>query len=62
MPTTRTSNRGAPSKRRSPPRRSSSRYWSAEVTKDSNALDLECKVFSHAKPEDIARSLKRSDD
>lgn len=55
MATTRTSNRGA-TRQRKPAKR----YWSAEVTKNSDALDLERKVFSHAKPADIAKSLKRS--
>ena len=37
-----------------------SRYWSARVTNNSDALDLESKVFKKEKPGDIARSLKRS--
>ena len=37
-----------------------SRYWSARVTKNSDALDLESKVFKKEAPGDIARSLKRS--
>jgi len=36
------------------------RYWSADVTQHSNALDLESKVFSSANPRRIAVSLKRS--
>lgn len=36
------------------------RYWSARVTRRSDALDLEKKVFAREKPADIARSLKRS--
>lgn len=39
---------------------SRARYWSARVTKQSDALDLESKVFRKDKPGDIARSLKRS--
>src|SRR5262249_33849787 len=35
-------------------------YWSAKVTHTSDALDLERKVFAKARPENIARSLKRS--
>jgi hypothetical protein len=35
-------------------------YWSGNVTRSSNALDLEQKVFSRKRPEEIARSLKRS--
>lgn len=34
--------------------------WSARVTRESNALDLEPDVFAHDDPADIARSLKRS--
>jgi hypothetical protein len=35
------------------------RYWSAEVTRRSNALDLEPRVFGRS-PRAIAASLKRS--
>jgi hypothetical protein len=34
--------------------------WSAGVTRNSNALDLEPNVFAQDKPADIARSLQRS--
>jgi len=34
--------------------------WSAQVTKHSNALDLEPKVFRSRSPRKIALSLKRS--
>ena len=34
--------------------------WSAQVTKRSNALDLEEKVFTKPSAAEIARSLKRS--
>jgi Protein of unknown function (DUF3175) len=34
--------------------------WSAEVTRESNALDLEPDVFVSDDPKHIARSLKRS--
>ena len=34
--------------------------WSAEVTRRSNALDLENEVFGKRRPEDIAKSLKSS--
>ena len=37
-----------------------SRYWSGEVTRNSNALDLESGVFKKADPHRIALSLKRS--
>ena len=41
-------------------RRSAGRYWSAEVTRGSNALDLEANVFRGRDPRRIAASLKRS--
>jgi len=34
--------------------------WSAEVTRGSNALDLEAGVFTWKDPKQIAASLKRS--
>ena len=37
-----------------------SSYWSAEVGRKSNALDLEPDVFTLDDPAAIARSLKRS--
>jgi uncharacterized protein DUF3175 len=40
--------------------RSKSRRWSAEVTKRSDALDLEADVFKSKDPHKIAHSLKRS--
>src|SRR5262249_9399246 len=40
---------------RPPPRR-----WSAEVTRRSDALDLEQGVFTRSDPKEIAASLKRS--
>ncbi len=36
------------------------KYWSAEVTQKSNALDLEKGVFSWKNPKRIASSLKKS--
>ena len=36
------------------------REWSAEVTKQSDALDLEKDVFKSESAEEIAESLKRS--
>ena len=36
------------------------RRWSARVTKQSNALDLDKSVFTWKDPGRIARSLKRS--
>jgi len=41
-------------------RRSTKRYWSAAVTRRSNALDLKSKVFTSTNPRRIALSLKRS--
>ena len=52
-----------PRARRSHPkatRRSRRKRWSQEVTRHSNALDLEGGVFSKRDPKSIARSLKRS--
>jgi hypothetical protein len=37
-----------------------SRRWSGEVTRKSDALDLEADVFTLEKPRDIALSLKQS--
>ena len=34
--------------------------WSAEVTRNSNALDLEADIFKSESPVEIARSLQRS--
>lgn len=36
------------------------RNWSGDVTKQSNALDLEAGVFTWQDPPEIAASLKRS--
>ena len=36
------------------------KFWSDEVTRTSNALDLEAGVFTWRSPRKIARSLKRS--
>ena len=52
--------KSAPTRRRKPARRNSRRYWSARVTKESDALDLDNGVFSLNDPKRIARSLKRS--
>jgi hypothetical protein len=38
----------------------SGRRWSARVTRESDALDLENKVFAQRSPKKIAASLKRS--
>jgi hypothetical protein len=46
--------------RRKPARAKSDRTWSADVTRRSDALDLEKAVFTARDPRRIARSLKRS--
>lgn len=38
------------------------KYWSGEVTRKSNALDLDRGVFTWKNPKRIARSLKHSAD
>ena len=38
----------------------SKKYWSGEVTRQSNALDLEESVFTWDDPKKIAKSLKKS--
>jgi hypothetical protein len=50
--------RGSPA--RQPRARQSARRWSARVTRESDALDLDRGVFSRKDPKSIARSLKRS--
>ncbi|WP_126456598.1 DUF3175 domain-containing protein [Sulfuriflexus mobilis] len=42
------------------PRKPASSKWSAKVTRESNALDLDEGVFTWKDPDKIARSLKRS--
>jgi len=42
--------------------RKPSRRWSAQVTRSSNALDLEPGVFKGSSPRAVAESLKRSAD
>jgi hypothetical protein len=41
-------------------KRRHAKKWSAAVTRKSNALDLESKVFAKKTPREIARSLKRA--
>ena len=54
----RTQTRKAPrARKRRGPR---GRRWSARVTRESDALDLEQRVFTWHDPKRIARSLKRS--
>jgi hypothetical protein len=43
-----------------PAARSRTRYWSGGVTKHSNALDLQTRIFTGASPRTIAASLKQS--
>ena len=40
--------------------KSKGRRWSGEVTRRSNALDLETNVFKQSSPRRVALSLKRS--
>ncbi len=40
--------------------RKPTRKWSAQVTRESDVLDLEPEVFASDDPKHIARSLKRS--
>jgi hypothetical protein len=46
--------------RKKPSKTRKGRRWSARVTKHSNALDLQPKVFRSTNPRQIALSLKRS--
>lgn len=41
-------------------KRTKTKYWSGEVTKKSNALDLEEGVFTWDEPKKIATLLKKS--
>ena len=43
-------------------RRSARSRWTQQVTRTSNALDLESGVFKKSDPRAVARSLKRSAD
>jgi len=45
---------------KTPKQSSKTRRWSSEVTKHSDALDLESNVFKGKDPHRIALSLKRS--
>ena len=47
-------------KKESRTKKPSGKRWSAQVTKHSDALDLENKVFTRGSPRQIALSLKRS--
>jgi hypothetical protein len=50
----------ASSKSKNVNHRRQTRKWSAAVTRNSDALDLERNVFTRKTPSQIARSLKRS--
>jgi hypothetical protein len=64
LPMAQSTVRGKTSRRKSPRRptgrRKSAGYWSARVTEESDALDLERGVFALKDPKRIAASLKRS--
>ncbi len=47
-------------RRKSSPRKASSKRWSQRVTRESDALDLKHGVFKLTNPKKIAASLKRS--
>jgi len=56
------SSRKAANKKKAAPKKAGTpaRKWSANVTKHSNALDLEPHVFELHDPKEVAQSLKRS--
>jgi predicted secreted protein len=58
-PLSRTGQRAQARRTQAAPRQAAGR-WSAEVTRRSNALDLEPRVFARNDPKQIAASLKRS--
>lgn len=58
--TRKTTKRAGAKKRAGARRKPQTRYWSGRVTRGSNALDLDAKVFSESSPAKIAASLKRS--
>src|SRR6185312_10315952 len=43
-----------------PARGAKKKYWSADVTRKSDALDLQSDVFKERNPSDIGHSLKQS--
>jgi hypothetical protein len=49
-----------PTKAKAGTKRQGTKYWSADVMRKSNALDLEQGAFASTDPKRIARSLKRS--
>jgi hypothetical protein len=61
MPTaTRKRTAGRKTSRSERPARANGRYWSDEVTRNSNALDLDSKVFTRGSARQVALSLKSS--
>jgi len=60
MATTKRPARKKTSSKRTKRTSNSNRKWSSNVTKHSNALDLEGGVFKKKDPKKIAESLKRS--
>jgi hypothetical protein len=59
-PAARKPGRGRKTRRALPTQSGKTRRWSARVTQQSDALDLEGGVFRQNDPKKIARSLKRS--
>ncbi len=49
-----------PATKRTAAKRAGDGRWSQRVTRESNALDLENRVFTLTDPKEIAKSLKRS--
>lgn len=60
MPVRSTRKAAARGAKRRPKRAATKRRWSAEVTRHSDALDLENRVFAENDPKKLAQSLKRS--
>jgi hypothetical protein len=49
-----------PPHRRKPAKARHPAKWSAQVTRTSDAMDLEPRIFNNSSPDEIARSLKHS--
>jgi hypothetical protein len=60
MAKARTTRDASRSRKKPASRKRTSKRWSAEVTRNSNALDLDKGVFTWKDPRRIASSLKRS--
>ena len=60
MPMTPKDRAASAAKRRAKAARTRTKRWSARVTRQSDALDLDRSVFTWKDPKRIARSLKRS--